>query len=155
MPVPVRCQSSVDIARCPARGLARVGEATMPVLMPSSKPRRFRRPSVTNHRQDAVVDAVTIPVTIHRRYAGVDAATIRCHSVTIHRRDAATILTDPDRSRCPSSAKHAGVHAVDSATTVQALGMRRRGRGEGTQRCRCRCASGELAVSSALCRACL
>ena len=70
----------------------------MPVLMPSSKPRRFRRPSVTNHRQDAVVDAVTIPVTIHRRYAGVDAATIRCHSVTIHRRDAATILTDPGLS---------------------------------------------------------
>jgi hypothetical protein len=72
---------------------------------------------------------------------------------------------DPDRSRCRSSAKHAGVQAGGRAATVHASGTRRRGRGEGTRRCRCRCASGERseccvgvrtrqnAVSAGLCRA--
>ena len=105
-PVPVRASPesinrNIPVSR--TRPSSRWGKATMPVSMPLSKPRRYWCSSVTIHRRDAGVDAATIPVTIHRRYAGVDASTIRCHSVTIHRRDlrrrcgdnAATILTDP------------------------------------------------------------
>jgi hypothetical protein len=78
----------------------------MPVLMPSSKPRRFRRPSVINHRQDAVVDAVTIPVT-GSCYRPLARPRCRLESLADPRiespapREGGCSLQQPPSPRCP------------------------------------------------------